>query len=395
MSLIKESFIQSALQTHPQLKQADLDPLISENLLCPVPLHLPKEIFTQAKDLVSHLYKIRQIAPKPAGLDLQFNQLQLIDPGHASVCMSYDVHWSTSAQKLKLIEVNTNASFLFLSYHLYQAHQLENELIRSLPESIRKSFETEKKLWAEVSNPTKSSDEKIKSIAIIDDKPTEQRLYAEFLVANEFFKSWGWDSQILDFRSVTDKFDFVYNRTTDFYLNQPESAHLRKIWKEHFACVSPQPAEYFHLADKQRMIEWFQPEWQKILQDHPSINQALNDYVPPCLALETMDFEQIREARKKYFFKPKNAFGSKQAYSGDSISRKLLQSLDLSQFIAQEKIPAAEVEISTPEGPQKMKYDLRIFAYQNQVQNIVARLYQGQVTNLSTRYGGFAPVIFD
>jgi len=40
------------------------------------------------------------------------------------------------------------------------------------------------------------------------------------------------------------------------------------------------------------------------------------------------------------------------------------------------------------------KYDLRFFAYADRVQHVVARVYQGQVTNFATPLGGFARVQF-
>jgi hypothetical protein len=39
-----------------------------------------------------------------------------------------------------------------------------------------------------------------------------------------------------------------------------------------------------------------------------------------------------------------------------------------------------------------MKFDLRAYAYDGQVQWVAARLYQGQTTNFRTPGGGFAPV---
>jgi hypothetical protein len=39
-----------------------------------------------------------------------------------------------------------------------------------------------------------------------------------------------------------------------------------------------------------------------------------------------------------------------------------------------------------------LKFDLRAYAYNGQVQWLAARLYQGQTTNFRTPGGGFAPV---
>ena len=88
------------------------------------------------------------------------------------------------------------------------------------------------------------------------------------------------------------------------------------------------------------------------------------------------------------------AFGAKQSYRGSSITRKNFDPMIDRGFIAQEFIPAPEKTFETPEGPKKFKYDLRFYAYQDRVQSAVARLYQGQVTNLQTKDGGFACIRF-
>ena len=45
------------------------------------------------------------------------------------------------------------------------------------------------------------------------------------------------------------------------------------------------------------------------------------------------------------------------------------------------------------EGQDALKFDLRNYAYNGQVQWVAARLYQGQTTNFRTPGGGFAPVV--
>jgi hypothetical protein len=88
------------------------------------------------------------------------------------------------------------------------------------------------------------------------------------------------------------------------------------------------------------------------------------------------------------------SFGSKQSYRGGTISRKMFDEIIHQGFIAQEFVPAPEMEFEAPEGKLSLKYDLRFYAYQDQLQGVIARLYQGQTTNLRTTHGGFAPVIF-
>jgi hypothetical protein len=241
----------------------------------------------------------------------------------------------------------------------------------------------------------KATEEQLK-VAITDDKPSEQRLYIEFLVYQELFKSWGWDSRILDIRQLFENFspDFIYNRHTDFFLTEPDSALLRQKYLTREVCLSPHPYEYLLLADKQRMVDWRTPGFLDAIGIETSRKDVIQQAVPECADLNTNNAEQLWADRKKFFFKPKNAFGSKYSYRGASMSRKAFEGMIDQNVIAQEFVPAPELTFETPDGAQKFKYDLRCFAYQGRLQLIVARLYQGQVTNLRTPYGGFSPIRF-
>jgi hypothetical protein len=223
-------------------------------------------------------------------------------------------------------------------------------------------------------------------IAIIDDQPTTQRLYIEFLIFNEFFKSQGLDTLICDFREIPSDRNFIYNRFTDFYFSGPESQNLKKDFFSRARCFSPHPFEYFLLADKGRLIDW---------SAEVDLSPLIKKYLPTCYLVTDANQEFIWSQRKNLFFKPRQAFGSKQSYKGASISRKVFEEIVQGQFIAQQLIPAPEREFETPAGRQKFKFDLRFYAYKDRVQSVVARLYQGQVTNLKTPYGGFAPVVFN
>ena len=49
-------------------------------------------------------------------------------------------------------------------------------------------------------------------------------------------------------------------------------------------------------------------------------------------------------------------------------------------------------DASAQQPAQVLKFDLRDYVYDGQVQWVAARLYQGQTTNFLTPGGGFAPV---
>lgn len=371
---MKQQFIEHLQQNHPTLASEDLGALISENLLSPFEIRLPKDILSQAQNFVRASFHLRSSADYLQKLKSEMESRGIQDPGNKSICMSYDFHVDAD-QKLKLIEVNTNASFLAMGYEMYRARKMALPVSDFKMEELAANIRTELELQGKkISQP---------SIAIIDDQPSNQRLYIEFLLYNSFFQQWGMKSRIQDFRENIEA-DFVYNRHTDFYLENPEAAALRKKFLSRENCFSPNPFEYLCLADKQRMIDWAQ-------MDIPEFKKNL----PAALDLTSATADQIWSDKKKYFLKPKRAFGAKQSYRGASVSHKVFLELIGHEFIAQEFIPAQEKMFTTPTGDQSFKYDLRFYAYQDRVQLVAARLYQGQVTNLRTPFGGFAPVIFE
>jgi hypothetical protein len=384
---MKEKFIAHITAKFPALKSVDLNPLVSENLLSPFAIELPKSVLHEAERLIASLYRLRENPLYRQSFQEELTARGIKDPGNKSICMSYDFH-VTEGPHLKLIEVNTNASFLALGYEMYQLRELPLPQADFQPEELRQNIETELKLQGK--EPKKSL-----NIAIVDETPEQQRLFLEFLVFNEMFKSWGWNSHIFDVRALPkDSVDFIYNRTTDFYLEGAESASLKNAFLTRTSCLSPNPFEYCLLADKQRLIDWHQEgkleSWQVPEEDRKLIRSV----VPQSLDVTEAQQAEIWQQRKKFFFKPKRAFGAKQSYRGSSISNKIYAEILGKDFIAQEFVPPKEETFKAPEGPISFKYDLRCYAYQGRLQLVVARLYQGQVTNLNTPLGGFACVVF-
>lgn len=385
---LKSEFVHQLRTTFPELAREPLENLVNENLISPFTLTLPASILKQAQSAISLLFSMREKQSYKDHYKSLIAEKGTPDPGNKSIMMSYDFHVDEN-QNLKLIEINTNAAFLILGHQLYQMKKQPLPVPDFSLQEIADNIRTELRLQG------KEPSEKLK-LSIIDDKPEEQRLFVEFLAYNEFFKSLGWDSRIQDYKDLFQDFkpDFIYNRYTDFFLSEPTSATLRQKFLNKEICLSPNPYEYLLLADKQRLIDWVQPgflESQGIVGDDLIL---LKTVLPQSYDLRADNADEIWALRKKLFFKPKNAYGSKQSFRGSSISRKAFDELLKDDIIAQEFIPAPEQTFETPEGPQNFKFDLRCYAYQGRLQLIIARLYQGQVTNLRTPYGGFGTVQF-
>lgn len=382
----KIDFIQQLKNSFKGLAQQPLETLVSDNLISPFTITLPKSVLSEAQESIAALFRLRENSAYQNSYTEELKALGLKDPGNKSICMSYDFHVDSN-QRLKLIEVNTNASFLALGYEMYKAKKIAVPVADFTFEEMRRDIETELKLNGRVGLP--------QNIAIIDETPEQQRLFIEFLVYREHFAQWGWNPQILDYRAVdASKFDFIYNRYTDFFLNNPESAALKKAFLEKQTCFSPNPYEYLLLADKQRMIDWSVPGKLESWGVSEADQKTIRAVVPPSVSLDVANKEEVWSQRKGYFFKPKRAYGSKQSYKGASVSRKIFDEIAGQEFIAQEYVQAPEQVFPTPNGEQSFKYDLRCYAYQGRLQLIVARLYQGQVTNLRTPLGGFGCVEF-
>ncbi|MEZ0392435.1 MAG: hypothetical protein ACAH59_09480, partial [Pseudobdellovibrionaceae bacterium] len=264
---MKQEFISHLIQAHPSLSEKELDELISPQLLSLFEIQLPKKVFNQAEDFVQASFELRESPEYQALLNSEIQERGIKDPGNKSICMSYDFHLDSTGE-LKLIEINTNAAFLALGYEMYQMRKLPLPVSDFSMLQLKDSIETEMQLQKK-SLPTPFQ------VAIIDEEPEKQRLFAEFLVFQAYFQKWGWSTQIADFRKAIEA-DFIYNRYTDFYLSQPESKNLRENFLSGEICLSPNPFEYCLLADKQRMIDWSDGDfWAQLPSGFHEIRQRL------------------------------------------------------------------------------------------------------------------------
>lgn len=384
----KQSYLDFLLNKFPELANTskkygyDFPNLIDENLLSPFSVDLPSGVLEQIQKTIKTLFNVRKKSAYADWLQLKY-QKNIFDPGNASMFMSYDFHLD-SANIPKIIEINTNAAFLGLGYYLYEALGKATHLKFNIAD-LQKNFLEELNLFGKVVDRPK--------ILIIDEAPEQQRLFAEFLVYQNLIRSFGWDCEIVDYKAATDlNPDLIYNRWTDFYFDKPASEQLRKAYLSKKICFTPNPHEYFLLADKQRLMDLNNSALLEKLNLNEDQLKTIQMAIPMTKVFSEFDKNDLWAQRKNLFFKPINSFGSKQTYKGASISRKLFEELPTNEFLAQEYIPAPEKVFQTPNGSDSFKFDLRCYAYQDELQMVIARIYKGQVTNLKTQYGGFATV---
>lgn len=385
-----EAYLSRLVSHFPETAaKIDLRQRISSNLTSPNLLTLKSSLREQAKEIVRAFDEIRELRPRSQALEAI--SPVVIDPKNYSVLMSFDFHVDENDQ-LKLIEINTNASSSLIVDNSYGVRGLPNGFTASFPETIMSSFEVEHSLCR--------PGEKLQHVAIIDEKPEEQRLYAEFELFAELFRKRGYKVSIADpselkfdngrlRTNASEAIDLVYNRHTDFYLEEPQNAHLKRAFEERSTCFSPNPHEYRLLADKDRLLELAQPGGVESL----AISEKAKNSVRGCL-LETREVksfepQELWAQRKQWFFKPRRSFGGKAVYRGDAVRRSAFELILKEDFVVQKYVPPQTVLVSED---LEFKTDLRFYSYRGEIQSACARLYRGQTTNAQTPGGGITPI---
>jgi hypothetical protein len=363
------------LQKYKSLHAQAAHPLISglDHLTSPEVLRLPQSVFDRAREVIKIIF---EASNDPKFLDLVREQLSVHDRSllyptrkQNSILMAYDFHYSDG--NLKLIEINTNASGFLISSELYACHGQEN-IAADSKMKLRSSIENEIKLF-NVDSKKVANQNQNQKVAITDVGIQTQKMYSEFLMYQELFQSWGLDTHLVETADLEPQdYNFVYNRSTDFTFSQPQAAKMLMAYNNFETCFSPHPQEYLKLSSKTNL---------PILKNVTGLPEILESF-----AIQSKDPLELWAQRKKYFFKPANLFGAKAAYNGASITKTTFQNAIDQNFIAQEFAP--------PGRFGEWKYDLRFYVYQNEIHLCAARLYQGQVTNMSKLGGGLTRILF-
>jgi hypothetical protein len=102
--------------------------------------------------------------------------------------------------------------------------------------------------------------------------------------------------------------------------------------------------------------------------------------------------ETLWAERRKLFFKPAAGYGSKAAYRGDKLTRRVWQEILRANYVAQTLVAPSERRLEVDSAETDLKLDVRAYVYGGAIQLVAARLYEGQTTNFRTPGGGFAPV---
>ncbi|HSV36841.1 MAG TPA: hypothetical protein VLI46_14865 [Ramlibacter sp.] len=327
--------------------------------------------------------------------------------GPKGAFMGYDFH--LSPQGPRLIEINTNAGGALLHAAAARAHRacctpLDGMFggpvdLQQLDQAFFDMFLAE---WR-----AQRGNAPLRTIVITDDAPGQQYLAPEFEMARQLFLSRGITAVVADAAELQWRegalwhaalpegvaVDLVYNRLTDFDLSQPSHEALAQAYETGAAVVTPHPRAHALHADKRNLValsdDALLASWGATAQDRKLLGQV----VPRTREVTPADTDGLWAARKQLFFKPAAGYGSRGAYRGDKLTRRVWGEIAQGNFIAQALVPPSERMVAVDAEPTRLKLDVRAYAYDGQIQLLAARTYQGQTTNFRTAGGGFSPVV--
>lgn len=323
----------------------------------------------------------------------QLPEVARFDPGHAALLMGYDFHLGPDGPCL--IEANTNAGGAYVAWQS-QMRDLQGgdgiPLSQRFAQRLLYSYQRE---WRDFSR----SKRPLEQMVVLDEDPVNQPLYPEMVSCCEWLATHGIDARIADPGELEitaagvvhqgRRIDLIYNRHCDFFLEDEAMSGLRDIYLAGGVCLSPNPFAYGLLADKRRMILWSDKQLLDGLGLSSRYVQSLLEMVPQSRLLQDIDAATLWDQRSGLVFKPVNKFGGRGVLMGKSVSRKRFAELEPESTLVQQLVPPSQI---TNEEGQAFKVDLRLFVYRDHLLGVGARLYQGQLTNLRTPGGGFAPV---
>jgi len=353
---------------------------------------------------VSLLFRISRLPAFERLVDAGAGETARHRVGNAGVFMGYDFHLTEAGPRL--IEINTNAGGALLN-GLHTAALCpparldclcaDLQPVATMEQRIVRTFRAEFEAVRGAGAP-------LRRIAIADERPEQQFLREEFELFRRLFENAGIDARICDTSELVrdagagvllgaDAIDLVYLRDTDFLLETPRTAALRAAHLAGEVVVTPSPREHHLLANKARLAIFSDPEALVHLGVAEDDATFLGTVVPETRRLDSLGIERAYAERSAWVFKPGAGFASRGVYRGDKISRKKLEEIAAAGgYLAQRRIEPGAVTVATDSGPQRMKFDVRAYAYRDEVLLLGARVYQGQVTNLRTPGGGFSAI---
>jgi hypothetical protein len=387
--------LETALETRG-LSRAMIDS--HPNLFSSLPLYVSRHHIDQMTHVVKSVEEVAATAHYRSAALSWAPAIASFDPRSPGGLLGFDFHLGPNGPRL--IEINTNPGGAFLNAILSRAQRTCCPSLMAPPTDV---LAVEEKLLDVVAREWKAQRgaAPLRSIAIVDESPEQQYLHPEFLLFRQLFLRRELAAVICDPSELSHRdgklwhagqsVDFVYNRLTDFSLDEPAHAAVRSAYVEGHAVVSPHPRAHALYADKRNLTLLCDAEFLAATGVSSTAVATLLDAVPNTQILSSENRQALWADRNHFFFKPAAGYGSKASYRGAKITKRVWDEIAKGAYVAQAFVAPGVRHLSGETGA--LKADVRVYAYQGEVLQFAARLYQGQTTNFRTPGGGFAPVL--
>ncbi|MGZ8943992.1 MAG: hypothetical protein ACXW1W_01045 [Methylococcaceae bacterium] len=359
-----------------------------------------RDIITAVESVIAlPAYQKRVLAYAPAAA-------KFIPKAH-SVFFGYDFH--LSAEGPQLIEINSNAGGALLNAVVARTQNIccdmadeklptpkTDAMVMSNPEQAFIEMFLEE--WQ-----AERGQQPLRSIAIVDENPQSQYMLPEFLLFKKLFEQYNFIAVICDPSELVyhdqvlwhgnQRIDLVYNRLTDFGLEMTAHKSLLEAYLSKSVVVTPHPRAHALYADKRNLTLLTNETALIDIGVDEKTRAILVNGIAHTTAVDPDDADTLWAARKQLFFKPAKGYGSKAAYRGDKLTKRVFGEILQNDYVAQTLVQPSERQLEIENKIVDFKLDLRHYVYKGQTQLISARLYQGQTTNFRTPGGGFAQVM--
>jgi len=352
--------------------------------LAPDILAQMKEQIRAIEDVIRLPKYVQAISKRASFLEAASQQLKT-----HGVFMGYDFHVTEDGPRL--IEINSNAGGAFIVDMIEQTVRGSR---RELSALVAEMFRSE---WAKAERTAP-----LKTIAIVDSNPRDQYHFPDMCLAKTLLEGHGFKVVIADPNELRladgqlyhedNPIDLVYNRLTDFDLSEAGNSVLRRAYIENVAVITPAPHHHALYADKRNLILLSDEKQLSDFEATPYQKNVLQS-IPSTVSVTAETAPNIWEKRRQMFFKPKAGFGSRGAFRGAKLTKKVWSQIVGGEYIAQDLIPPPVRAVTVDSKKIALKFDVRVYTYDGEPLLYAARIYEGQTTNLRTAGGGLAAVI--
>ncbi len=364
---------------------ARLDVPLPDNIFANASVFVAKSTLQQLQKII---VAIEHVIALPAYQKQVLNYAPLTAhfvPKARGVFFGYDFHIDEKGNP-QLIEINTNAGGALLN-----ACRFETKTEQEFVEMFQREWQL-----SHGSQP-------LRTIAIVDESPETQYLYAEFILFQQLFEQHGIQAIIcapetLRYHSQklwheNTPIDLIYNRLTDFALIEPNQQALAVAYLDENVVITPHPRAHGLYADKRNLTILSNANILESLGVDEKTRDILINGIAPTILVEAKNADCLWTGRKQLFFKPTKGYGSKAAYRGDKLTKRVFAEILANDYVTQTFVPPSLQQLDIDGTLEMFKFDCRAYVYNKKIQLICARLYQGQTTNFRTHGGGFAPVL--